>query len=399
LQKALEQHGEYYQLKYGDASPGVGDLQAQLRDGQALISLYTAGGAVHVFVVTRGTFNYARIDSLPALQADVEAWLAALRETGDGRRWSGEALGQRLYDRLIRPIQAMAPGSEWIIIPDGFLYPLPWESLPADGRGERLLVETTTISYRWSSRLLGGEQAGGGTRVLSFAPFAARGDKDFNRLPASAEEIAGLTGTQYLDGSATKEQFLKTAGSFPIVHLATHAVSSIDNAAASFIAFYPGKDSLEDRLFLEELYGLNLRATRLVVISACETGRGEVVAQEGVISLARAFAYAGAGSTINSLWKADDEATCYIIRRFYIHLREGETKARSLQLAKIDYLKSDATEKSPAYWAHLVLTGDSSPLYTKGFEWKWLLLIVPLGAGGGAAVAVRRRGRKKKSAI
>jgi CHAT domain-containing protein len=397
LQKALEQNGEYYQLKYGDASPGVTDLQGQLQVGQALISLFAAGGAVHVFVITRKSFNYTRVDSMVALQSDVEAWLDALRGSGEGRRIGGEAVGRRLYQRLIRPIQALAGESEWIIIPDGFLYLLPWESLPADERGERRLVETTTISYRWSSRLLGGEQTDAATRILSFAPFATRGDKDFNRLPASATEIAGLTGTQYLDGSATKAQFLCDAGNFPIIHLATHAVSSMDNAATSFIAFYPGKDSLEDRLFLEELYGLNLRGTRLVVISACETGRGEVVAQEGVISLARAFAYAGAGSTINSLWKADDEATCYLIQRFYIHLREGETKARALQLAKIDYLKSDALDKSPAYWAHLVLTGDSSPLYRRGFGWKWLLVLVPVAAG--VVVVVRRRGRKKKSAI
>jgi CHAT domain-containing protein len=421
LQKALERNGEYYRLKYGDASPGVTELQGQLQGGQALISLYAAGGAVHVFVITSKSFSYTRIDSMVALQSDVEAWLDALRGTGDGRRFAGDAVGRRLYERLIKPIKALARESEWIIIPDGFLYLLPWESLPADESdasnesnesnvsGRRRLVETTTISYRWSSRLLGGEQGDGGTRILSFAPFTARGDKDFNRLPASAAEISGLTGTQYLDGSATKSQFLRTAGNYPIIHLATHAVSSMDNAAASFIAFYPGKDSLEDRLFLEELYGLNLRGTSLVVISACETGRGEVVAQEGVISLARAFTYAGVGSTINSLWKADDEATCFIIRRFYIHLQEGETKARALQLAKIDYLKSDAPDKSPAYWAHLVLTGDSSPLYERGFDWKWLLLLAPVAAGivvvvrrragGGSKVQVSRERKKKKSAI
>src|SRR6185312_3385144 len=114
---------------------------------------------------------------------------------------------------------------------------------------------------------------------------------------------------------------------------------------------------------------------KLVIISACETGEGQVIAQEGVISLARAFAYAGCASTINSLWKADDRATSFILRRFYVHLKEGESKARALQLAKLDYLKSDAVDKSPAYWAHLVLTGDSSPLYPKPFSWWWLLAL------------------------
>jgi CHAT domain-containing protein len=173
-------------------------------------------------------------------------------------------------------------------------------------------------------------------------------------------------------------------------------VSSPDNTAASYIAFYPAKHSpIEDRLYLEELYGLNLSRTRLVIISACETGEGEVVAQEGVMSLARAFAYAGCASTINSLWKADDQATSFILRRFYGYLRAGETKARALQLAKLDYLKSDAVDKSPAYWAHLVLTGDGGALYKRGFLARWWWVIVALGAGLGALAWWRLRKKKK----
>jgi CHAT domain-containing protein len=399
LQQQLEQNGEYYKLKYEDASPGIKDMQRGLEQGQALISLYATGGILHVFVVTKKDFVYTHIDSLARVQTDAGSWLDALKTTGNGRRFRGEAIGQRLYSELVRPIQQAAGDvREWILIPDGFLYLLPWESLPADADGRHYLVETTTISYRWSSRLLnedgGGEK--GGVGVLSFAPFAKQGDGPFSRLPASAEEIKGLAGAQYLDGQATKERFLLTLNSQPIIHLATHAVSSMDDAAASFIAFYPVRHSpMEDRLFLEELYGLNLRRTRLVIISACETGQGEVVAQEGVMSLARAFAYAGCGSTINSLWKADDRATSFILQQFYLHLRTGETKARALQQAKLDYLNSDAIDKSPAYWAHLVLTGDSTPLFGKSYGWCWWCLLALLG---GVAVYMIRK-KKKKSTV
>jgi CHAT domain-containing protein len=399
LEQSLEEDGGYYQLKYGDASPGIHDLQQQIGSGQALISLYAADSALHVFVVTKNGFDYRRIDGLPGLEADVTSWLQALKSTGNGHRFKGDAIGSRLYQQLIRPIQEVTGGDEeWIIIPDGFLYLLPWESLPADAAGERRLVETNTISYRWSSRLLKAT-AQDGTGILSFAPFASQGGgSGFARLPASAEEIAGLKGMQYIDNRATKAQFLETANHYPIVHLATHAVSSTDNAAASYIAFYPVKHSpIEDRLYLEELYGLNLRDTRLVIISACETGEGQVVAQEGVMSLARAFAYAGCGSTINSLWKADDQATSFILRRFYVHLQAGETKARALQQAKLDYLKSDAIDKSPAYWAHLVLTGDSGPVYAKGFKgWGWWLAAL-LGLIAVLVLVLRKSGLKTGS--
>lgn len=408
LQKALEQDGEYYRVKYGDASPGIRDLQGELGRNQALVSFYAAGGVLHVFVVTRDGLRHVAVDSLARLERDVEAWLDKLKATGSGVRFSGGPVGAELFSSLVQPIQAAASGrTEWVIIPDGIFALLPFESLYADAAGNQWLVETTTISYRFSSRLLSGAAPSAGRSgfgVLAFAPFEGAGARVpgtagdsgavFQRLPASKEEIAGLPGLQWLDGQATKERFLATVNQYPIVHLATHAVSSMDNAAGSFIAFYPGKGgTIDNRLYLEELYGLNLQQTRLVIISACETGQGEVVPQEGVISLARAFAYAGCGSTINSLWKADDQATSVILKRFYAHLREGETKARALQLAKLDYLKSDAIDKSPAFWAHLVLTGDSGALYpTRGWIGWVVIGLCVLGAG---AVVLRWKRRRR----
>jgi len=383
VQKKLEQNGTYYRMKYQDNAPTPAQLQGQLEGNQALISFYAAGGVLHTFILTSSTFTYVRMDSLSRLQGDAERWGNSLKTTENGRRFKAGALGDELYSTLIKPIQQAVPGKdEWIIIPDGFLYFLPFESLPA-GEGDKTLLETTTISYRFSSRLLSSPTADASSSgILSFAPFAGAGSEggvSFARLPASGEEIAGLQGTRFIDGQATKSEFLKEVNKYSIVHLATHAVSSLNNAASSFIAFYPVKHSpIEDRLFLEELYGLNLNATKLVIISACETGQGELVAKEGVISLSRAFAYAGCGSTINSLWKADDKATSFILQRFYVYLQKGETKAKALQKAKLDYLASDAINKSPAFWAHLVLMGDTSAVYKKKMGWLWVLVLIPL---------------------
>jgi CHAT domain-containing protein len=206
-----------------------------------------------------------------------------------------------------------------------------------------------------------------------------------------------LPGSSYSGPQATKTRFLHDLNRYPILHLATHAVSSADNAAGSFIAFYPRTDSpIEDCLFLEELYGLDLNKTRLVIISACETGQGELVNNEGVISLARAFAYAGCASSISSLWKADDQATSFILQRFYVYLEKGYTKSTALRQAKLDYLASGTVNKSPAYWSHLVLIGDTSPLYPRSFPWWWLLLLVPVG-GGTWWVILRARKKRRES--
>ena len=90
-----------------------------------------------------------------------------------------------------------------------------------------------------------------------------------------------------------------------------------------------------------------------------------------------------------------NKATSYILRRFYVHLKKGDSKARALQQAKLDYLSSDAINKSPAYWAHLVLMGDTGPVYARKMNWLWALLLIP--AGGIIAWMARKRKKKKST--
>jgi LPXTG-motif cell wall-anchored protein len=84
---------------------------------------------------------------------------------------------------------------------------------------------------------------------------------------------------------------------------------------------------------------------------------------------------------VNSLWKADDEATAEILHQFHLYLQKGYTKSKALRQAKLDYLHGNALHKSPGYWAHLILTGDTQPLVKAHTGYRWLLV-----AGMGVAV-------------
>ena len=155
---------------------------------------------------------------------------------------------------------------------------------------------------------------------------------------------------------------------------------------ASLIAFYPvnGLPSNENNLYLQEIYDLRLDSAQLVILSACETGTGQLTKGEGLMSLSRAFTYAGCSNIIASLWKADDRSTSWIIQRFYHHLQNGYDAAEALQMAKLDYLQSSDIEKrfkSPNYWAHLVLTGIPEPK-KRSTQWIWIagLLVFLLSA-------------------
>jgi len=110
-----------------------------------------------------------------------------------------------------------------------------------------------------------------------------------------------------------------------------------------------------------EISKLQLNAD-LVVLSACQSGKGRLENGEGVLGLPRSFFYAGARSTISSLWKINDRSTSEIMPEFYRCLAAGHNKARSLRLAKLKMLKSRFSH--PFYWAAFILNGD----YLSGYR-------------------------------
>jgi len=367
LQKQIEENSSYYQLKYADSFPSVSQIRQELAPDQVVISFYDSDSAFFVFTIARDFFRFDTIASKQVLRQQVEDWITALSRVESGKKFEQGETGRQLYARLVKPLLTLSGGlPEWTILPDGILHYLPFESLPADESGSYLL-EKAVISYHFSSRFLLPNTTASNIRnnyhILSFAPFAQRGFSPMGQLPASAAEVAALPGRQFTDSVATKKHFIEHINHYPIVHLATHAVADLNNPSGSYIAFYPGSGSpAEDNLYLDELYGLNLDATELVIISACETGTGKLVGSEGLFSFSRGFTYAGSASVINSLWKADDAATSAILKQFHHYLRQGYSKAKALQQAKLDYIRDHSLRKTPDYWGHLILVGNARPV-------------------------------------
>jgi CHAT domain-containing protein len=396
LQHGLESNDAYKKMSEEDTSLTVRSLCDNLRDDQAVISLFVMPGDLHIFTLTKDAFHHLVIDSMSFLGRQAAEWISMLNDPSPGRRFGQKNLEQDLYRRLIHPLLVDLEGKQdWIVIPDGIFHLLPLESLPADD-GSDPLIESKTISYEPSAGFLkrsrfAARPAFGRYTVLSFAPFAgdgqwvqAHGNRWLDRLPSSGEEIAGLRGAAYLDAQATKARFLQELNRFPVVHLATHALS---DSQTSLICFFPQhKGPGEDALYLPELYGLNMDSTELVILSACESGKGEIVDNEGMMSLSRGFLYAGVASTINSLWKADDRSTEDILRRFHHYLEEGDDKAVALRRAKLDYIHGNATYTSPNFWAHLILVGNTDPVVPaeRSGRPRWeliavLVALIPLG--------------------
>ena len=388
----MDANSRFYQLKYSDDFPSIDMMQQSMGTDQALISFFNTADKIEVFVLTKSVLEHITLDSGEMIRRNIQKWIQILQSAENGRHENTTQLRRILYDELMKPLIGLAGNKgEWIIVPDGLFFQLPIESLPGNEEG-KMIIEKHAIGYEFSARyIIGSENPIRNQRqnseVLSFAPFSQRGYQlidagtaGLEKLPFSKEEINGLPGIHLDDRSATKEAFMKNIDHFPIIHLATHAMTDLDNPSASFIAFYPAAGiRTEDFLFLDEIYSLNMDSCRMIVISACETGRGELVHNEGVMSFARAFLYAGCPSTINTLWKADDHSTAEIIKLFYKYLKEGDNKSLALQRAKLEFIKNNPLYRNPVYWSHIVLTGDTQALYKKRQPWIWVVFTISCG--------------------
>ena len=104
---------------------------------------------------------------------------------------------------------------------------------------------------------------------------------------------------------------------------------------------------------------MNLWGTQLVVLSACDTGRGEVVPGQGVYGLRRAVAAAGAETLVTSLWRLNDRLTVDLMSRYYERLRAGDGRVAALRTAA---LAAQAEHPHPYYWASFIAIGQTTPL-------------------------------------
>ncbi len=121
-----------------------------------------------------------------------------------------------------------------------------------------------------------------------------------------------------------------------------------------------GKD--DDGIFTAaEVAQLDLRGTELVVLSACETGTGDIKSGDGVYGLRRALVLAGAQSQLVSLWKVSDSATKDLMIKYYTRLLKGEGRSTALRTVQLDMMQSKEY-RHPYYWAAFVPIGNWTPL-------------------------------------
>jgi CHAT domain-containing protein len=170
-----------------------------------------------------------------------------------------------------------------------------------------------------------------------------------------AVTIAGFFKTKAITGKdATKAAFKQKLSSAKIIHLATHGLlDDADKSIPSALAFAPSPQD-DGLLKPEEIVDLKINA-ELVVLSACDTGRGKITG-DGVIGLSRSLIIAGAPSVIVSLWSVPDSPTSELMTEFYQQWPRNVDKAAVLRSTMLNTMKK---YPNPAYWAAFTLIGES----------------------------------------
>ncbi len=365
--------------------PAVTDIQKKLDNKTAILSYHLSSSDLLLLFISGNRFDYYRIPVSRSFFDNIDSFKTSLSSFASPGSRTDSSYTVLLYKKLFSPVlSALSAKERLIIIPDDELNYLPFEALQ-DEKGN-YLVQKFSITYQYSTALLENNlPVLHNNRSLAFAPFASEGFMDGRgtRLPvlsASREEISTLKGKVMIDSAATKENFRELVNHYKVVHLATHASANNIDPSQSYIAFYPGRnDSSDYKLYAPEIYDMELDSTDLVILSACETGTGQLVKGEGLMSLSRAFAYAGCPNIITSLWKADDKSTAFITQQLHEYLEKGMTKDKALQQAKLDLLNDDAIDprlKYPGYWAHLVFIGAYEPDFRRSNWWKIALAII-----------------------
>ncbi|MCP4440867.1 MAG: CHAT domain-containing protein [Aureispira sp.] len=417
LQKHYPKH---YNSQYQSKPINTKELQQKLNTNQALIEYFLADSILYIFVCKQQSIDF--VGSLDQAELDQDCQqlheslnnYALITEQPKLSYQSYTKPAYTLYLQLIVPLKPYLENIEHLtIIPDGPLNSIPFEVLlskevPTESinYGQLpYLLNTYSINYSYSSALLlenyRDKSPKKNHQFLGMAASyqykvsqnikryrntnAQQQRKVLSELPSIRKEVSKLQqffeGKFLFDSLSNEQTFKKIAPQYNIIHLAMHGLVNNQYPILSSLAFTENGDTTEDNfLYAYEISQMKLNA-ELVVLSACETGKGKFETGEGVFSLARAFMYAGVPSLVVSLWQVNDYSSSVLMRMFYKNLAKDMNLAKALQEAKKSYLKqSKGLAQHPAFWAAFVQLGDSSPSYIRNKNTRMLGYYILIGA-------------------
>jgi CHAT domain-containing protein/Flp pilus assembly protein TadD len=398
LQTRLDQarlHQETVRARIRTQSPRLAALRdpepleltataAALDPGTALLSYSIGEERSYLFVVGPEAGHFT-VFPLPTSRKSLDDEVRRLRANPPDALRAAQPLTKLLLAPAAREIAA---AERLLVVADGPLHLLPF-ALLADPAAPRFLIEAKPIFTAASATLFA--ELKGRRRENRIDSLLAFGDPRYPAAPPSHDpvlrgalreglQLDPLPGTRaeverlralfpenaqvFLGTDATEERAKALAPERSIVHFACHALVNerhpLESALVLSLPDHPQEGGDNGLLQAWEIFEQMHLDADLVTLSACDSALGKELAGEGLLGLTRAFQYAGAHSILASLWGVGDAGTAELMRRFYGHLKAGETKDEALRHAQVDLLRGAAGSElaSPFYWAAFEMIGD-----------------------------------------
>jgi len=374
---------DYYQFKYQQKETSLAEVQYQLDEQTALIEYFVGFKHFYIFSIQKNKTKLYKIEKPNDWDEKINDFVGIfngsnlnddLHNSTEVYRFIEQATF--FYERLLQlPLADLDENITHLqIIPDAELNYIPFDVLFYEkldittnlNFGDLpFLIKQKAIGYAYSANLwLDNLTTGPLQNPVVYGGYASQHsyEEEDADLPIARKQVQGIAelfkGKSYLADTATKSSFLNDNNAYNILHFAMHGKVNDTLPLNSHLVFTK-TDSL-NKLYAADLYNTKLQ-TDLAVLGACNTGTGKVQKGEGIMSLSRAFTYAGCPSLVMSLWSIPDVSSAKVLDGFFTNLKNGLSKDVALQQAKLNFLET--SEKShPLYWAGLVAVGNLEPL-------------------------------------
>lgn len=369
--------------------------QISQRSNAVLLFYWLGQKKSYLWAITPTQVHYVILPGATEINTLVKSYTDAMLRGRDVLATRNED-GAKLYELLIEPVKKLIPkDSRVIVLPDGSLYSLNFETLLVSRPEPHFWIEDVTVSTASSLALLSGSSpssirdansvaggkpervlvSGGGQRPSRRNPAAANANlllvgntkQAAQEYPALRQAEAEMELVQHyfperrrevLAGAkATPSAFLASKPEkFAYIHFVTHGTASRAHPLDSAVVLSPEGDFY--KLYARDIVKHPLSAY-LVTISACNGSGTRAYSGEGLVGLSWAFLRAGAHNVVAALWEVSDASTPQLMDRLYRELSQGQDPASALRSAKLSLLKSDSVFKKPFYWAPFQLYSGS----------------------------------------
>ena len=322
----------------------------------SLLFYWLAPSRSYVWLITPSGDAYANLPPKSEIEHDVERYSEFIADRQRDTLADLTPTGFSLYKTLITPVAThLTPGSRVVVVPDGALNGLNFETLLVDAARPHYWIQDVTLTVAPSLRILldrsKRDPAPDKALIVGDATYAG---SNYAPLPESRREIEEVH-ARFPKGSTvlTQQNALASAYQnahperFSLIHFSAHVEANSLSPLDSAIILSPDEYGIR-RLYARDVMKCPLHAD-LVTVSGCRSTGAKALSGEGMVGFAWAAFEAGARNAVTSLWAVDDRSTTDLMDNFYAGVTAGNPYAAALRQAKLQMLHT--AFRKPYYWA------------------------------------------------